>query len=94
MGNVAVTYDEMRHAANQLKNGRNEIEEKLNSMKKLVNDLVNQGFVTDRASKKFDADFNEFHTGAQKTIEGLDGMGQYLESAADAFQQTDESLAK
>ena len=31
---------------------------------------------------------------AAKTIEGLEGMGKFLESAADAFQQADEQLAK
>jgi len=50
--------------------------------------------VTDRSSKQFDQSYSEFNTGATKTIEGLDGMAKFLESAADAFQQADEQLAK
>jgi WXG100 family type VII secretion target len=92
--NVSVTYQEMQEAAKQLRNGQAEIQEKLGQLQKLVQSLVNGGFVTDRASKQFDQSYNEFSTGATKTIEGLDGMGQYLESAASAFQQADEQLAK
>jgi WXG100 family type VII secretion target len=84
----------MRDAATKLRTGQAEITEKLNSLHKFVQDLVNGGYVTDRSSKAFDQSYNEFNTGATKTIEGLDGMGKFLESAADAFQQADEQLAK
>lgn len=92
--NVHVTYQEMRDAANQLRNGQQEITEKLGQLQKQVQSLVNGGYVTDRSSKQFEQSYNEFDTGAKKTIEGLEGMGKYLESAADAFQQADEQLAK
>lgn len=92
--NVNVTYQEMRDAANQLRNGQQEITEKLGQLQKQVQNLVNGGYVTDRSSKQFDQSYNEFDTGAKKTIEGLEGMGKFLESAADAFQQADEQLAK
>jgi WXG100 family type VII secretion target len=92
--NVNVTYQDMRDAANQLRNGQAEIQQKLGQLQKLVQNLVNGGFVTDRASKQFDQSYNEFTTGATKTIEGLDGMGKYLESAANAFEQADQQLAQ
>lgn len=92
--NVNVTYQDMRDAANQLRNGQQEITDKLGQLQKLVQNLVNNGYVTDRSSKQFDQSYNEFDTGAKKMMEGLEGMGQFLESAADAFQQADEQLAK
>jgi WXG100 family type VII secretion target len=84
----------MRDAGKRLRDGQAEIEQKLADLKKLVNGLVNGGYVTDRSSKAFDQSYEEFNEGARKTIEGLDGMGQFLESAANAFQQADEELAK
>jgi WXG100 family type VII secretion target len=94
MANVNVTYQDMRDAATKLRTGQHEITEKLNTLHKYVQDLVNGGYVTDRSSKQFDQSYSEFNTGAQKTIEGLDGMGGFLEAAANAFQDADEQLAK
>ncbi|MCZ4122200.1 WXG100 family type VII secretion target [Streptomyces sp. H39-S7] len=94
MSNVNVTYQDMRDAATKLKTGQTEITEKLNTLHKFVQSLVNGGYVTDRSSKQFDQSYTEFNTGATKTIEGLEGMGKFLESAAQAFQSADEELAK
>ncbi|WP_078500292.1 WXG100 family type VII secretion target [Wenjunlia vitaminophila] len=94
MSNVSVTYQDMRDAAKKLQNGQQEIEQKLADLKKLVTSLVNGGYVTDRSSKQFDQSYDEFNEGAKKTIEGLDGMGKFLESAADAFERADDELAK
>jgi WXG100 family type VII secretion target len=92
--NLDVTYQDMQDAAKRLKAGKEEITEKLGELKKLVDSLVSGGYVTDTSSKAFDQSYNEFNDGATKTIEGLEGMGQYLDSAADAFRQADEQLAQ
>ena len=51
------------------------------------------GYVTDSSSKQFQASYEEFTAGATKMIAGLNGMSQYLNSAAKAFQETDSQLA-
>lgn len=94
MANVKVTYQEMRDAGKKLKNGQTEIEDKLGELKKLVDSLVNDGYVTDRSSKQFMDSYEQFNDGATKTIQGLEGMGKFLEQAADAFEQADEQLAQ
>jgi len=94
MGNVNVTYDQMADAASRLRSGKEEIVEKIGEMKKLVDGLVNAGYVTDSSSKAFEASYNEFNDGASKTIEGLKGMGDYLDTAAQTFREADEQLAK
>ena len=93
MANVNVTYEEMRSAANKLKSGQSEIEGTLDQLKSLVEDLVSGGYVTDKSSKAFNSSYEEFNTGAKKTIEGLTGMGEYLTAAAQALEDTDEQLA-
>ena len=93
MANVNVTYEEMRSASNRLKGGQQEIEGTLDVLKKLVEELVSGGYVTDKSSKAFDASYVEFNTGALKCIEGLTGMGEYLTAAAQALEDTDEQLA-
>lgn len=93
MPNVNVTYADMQSAANQLRAGENQIEGDLAKLKKLVDNLVASGYVTDASSKQFDTSYTQFNTGATKMIEGLNGMGQYLDAAAKAFNETDTQLA-
>lgn len=93
VANVSVTYQEMQDQATKLNNGRTEIEGQLTALKSQVEGLVAGGFVTDSASESFRASYEEFSTGASKTIEGLDGMAEYLNKAAQAFQDVDSQLA-
>lgn len=94
MANVAVTYEEMRNAGKQLQAGKNDIETRLSQLKSQVDQLVAGGYVTDASSKQFQVSYEEFDKGARQTIEGLEGMNSYLNSAADAFQQTDQQLSQ
>ena len=93
MANLNVTYEEMHSAAGKLKAGKAEIEGQLAKLKSMIDGLVSGGYVTDKSSKAFQTSYEEFNTGVNKTIEGLDGMGEYLSQAAKALQDTDEQLA-
>ncbi len=93
MPNLNVTYAEMQSAANQLKAGEQQIAGDLARLKQLIDNLVASGYVTDSSSRQFEASYAEFNTGATKMIQGLTGMGQYLDTAARAFQETDTQLA-
>jgi WXG100 family type VII secretion target len=93
VANVNVTYADMQSAANQLRSGEQQIQADLAKLKKLIDNLVASGYVTDTSSKQFDASYTQFNTGATKMIEGLNGMGQYLDAAAKAFHETDTQLA-
>ena len=93
VANLNVTYGDMQSAANQLRAGQGQIESDLSRLKKLIDNLVASGYVTDASSKQFDASYTEFNSGATKMLQGLTGMGQYLDAAAKAFQETDTQLA-
>jgi WXG100 family type VII secretion target len=91
--NVNVTYDEMQSAARQLQAARQRIEDDLRAARRLVDNLVAAGYVTDRSSRQFQASYTEFDTGATRMMEGLGEMSQYLTTAAQAFGDTDVQLA-
>lgn len=93
MPNVNVTYAEMQSAASQLRAGEQQIASDLARLKSLIDNLVASGYVTDASSRHFEASYTQFNSGATKMIEGLTGMGQYLDAAARAFQETDTQLA-
>jgi WXG100 family type VII secretion target len=94
MPNVNVTYEEMRAAGNQLQAGKNDIDSRLDQLKRQVDQLVAGGYVTDMSSKQFQQSYEDFTRGARQVIDGLDGMNSYLHKAADAFQQTDQQLSQ
>jgi WXG100 family type VII secretion target len=91
--NVNVTYAEMQSAARQLQAGEQTISGDLSKLKRLVDNLVTGGYVTDSSSKHFEASYTQFNTGATRMIQGLTGMGQYLDAAVKAFNDTDTQLA-
>lgn len=93
MANVNVTYEQMTTAAGKLEAGQAEIEGQLAELKAQVDDLVNNGYVTDSSSKAFQQSYDEFNTGARQVIEGLTGMGKYLRTAAQTFEEADTTLA-
>lgn len=93
MPNVNVTYTEMQSAARQLQAGEHQIEGDLSKLKHLVDQLVAGGYVTDASSRQFEASYTQFHSGASKMIQGLNGMSQYLDAAVKAFHETDTQLA-
>ncbi|KQO63864.1 WXG100 family type VII secretion target [Curtobacterium sp. Leaf261] len=94
MPNLNVTYGDMQDAASRLVNGEQDIESKLRELKSLVDSLISGGYVTDQSSVAFGTSYQEFNDGATKTIEGLNGMSDYLNKASEALQQTDSELAK
>ena len=93
MANLNVTYGDMQTAASQLRSGETQINSDLARLKKLIDNLVASGYVTDSSSRQFQASYEEFNSGATKMIAGLNGMGQYLDTAAKAFHETDAQLA-
>jgi WXG100 family type VII secretion target len=93
MPNLNVTYAEMQAAASQLKAGEQQIQGDLGRLMQLIDNLVTGGYVTDASSKKFEAAYTDFNTGAGKVIQGLMGMGQYLDTATNTFQDADNQLA-
>lgn len=94
MGDMQVTYADMENASKQLQSGEHEMTNTLNQLQKLVQHLVTGGFVTNAASKQFDQSYSEFTHGAQQMMQGLGGMGKYLDTAAKTLQETDQQLAK
>ncbi|MEW2523242.1 MULTISPECIES: WXG100 family type VII secretion target [unclassified Streptomyces] len=89
-----VTYQDMRDAAKHVVKEKDKLKEKLDGLRKYIANLVETGYVTKSSSKAFDENFDEFVRGAKDMLDGLDGMGDYLTTAADKFEQIDDELGK
>ncbi|WGX98373.1 WXG100 family type VII secretion target [Nocardioides sp. L-11A] len=93
MVNLNVTYADLTSAAAQLRQGRDELNQKLHELGNLVDNLVGSGFQTDHASKAYDEQFDQFQVGTKQAIDALDGLSTFLDQAASAMEQTDSELA-
>lgn len=93
MVNLNVTYADLTSAAAQLRQGRDELNQKLHELGTLVTNLVGSGFQTDHASKAYDEQFHQFQTGTKQAVDALDGLSTFLDQAANALEQTDTELA-
>jgi WXG100 family type VII secretion target len=93
MSNVQVTYQEMRSAGDKLTNGQQEINTQLDALKREIDNLLSAGYVTSNSSGKFQASYTEFNAGVRNVLEGLQGMSQYLHTAAQTFEDADTTLA-
>lgn len=93
MSNVNVTYEDMKAAGGQLRNGQETLNSTLAELSSLVSTLTATGFVTDQASVTYQDQFEQFTTGTRQAIDALEGLATYLEQAADTIAATDADLS-
>jgi WXG100 family type VII secretion target len=93
MANITVDYERIRQTASQLDMGREEITTKIDSLNRIIEQLIADGFATTAASGAYQETFTRYANGAKETILGLQGLAQFLRQTADTLQQTDEGIA-
>ncbi|MGH8918608.1 MAG: WXG100 family type VII secretion target, partial [Actinomycetes bacterium] len=91
---VHVEYEQLQSTASQLKNGRQEMEAQLGRLKSLIDSLVAGGFVTERASGRFQQSYDQWNSGARNVVAGLEGMSSFLNTAIAQHQQLDQQLSQ
>ncbi len=93
MANISISYGEIEQSASQLGAGRDEITQKLQSMQSQIGNLVTSGFVTDQASGKFNAAYQEYTASANAVVEKLTEIQSFLTQTAAAMRDMDAQLA-
>jgi WXG100 family type VII secretion target len=93
MADVSVGYDGLQQAANQLRTGRDEITQRLQSLKAMIDQLVTSEFRTQLASGRFHESYQQWSSGAQNMVDGLDGMAAFLGDVIREHQELDARLA-
>ncbi|MFR0556025.1 type VII secretion protein [Pseudoscardovia radai] len=93
MANLNVSYADIEATVSRLQQGQSDLNQELQNLKAQVDDLVSSGFITDKASGAFQQSYQEFTDGATKTVNGLEGICDYLNKAQQAMQELDSQLA-
>lgn len=92
MTDVSVGYEGMQSAASQLQQAEENMTEQLASLRSMIDGLVGGEFRTQLASPRFQESYEEWNTGAQQMMEGLQGMAGFLNQAVGSFQELDSNL--
>lgn len=93
MTDFGATYDEMETTASKLDDGKESIDDALTECQGYVDDLVQDGFKTEKASGKFKDGYDEMTTGLKDASEGVSEMAQSLRDMAQAIRDMDDQLA-
>ncbi len=93
MADVSLNYEEMRAGATKLEQGRTTIEQELDSLRRMIDNLVQTSFKTQTASPKFQQSYDQWNTGAKSAIAGLEGMSGFLKQAIQRHQELDTGLS-
>lgn len=90
MGYIAVTPEELHTQSAQVAAGAEQINELVTRLMAEVQDLA--GRWQGAGSAAFQQLFDEWRQGAQMTKQGMDGIAQFLNSAAQAYADTDAQI--
>lgn len=93
MSDFGATYDEMESTATKLDDGKESIDGVLEECQGYVDDLVQDGFKTEKASGKFQDGYDEMTSGLKDASEGVADMAQALRDMAQAIRDLDDQLA-
>ncbi|MFG1779622.1 WXG100 family type VII secretion target [Micromonospora sp. NPDC049051] len=93
MVDVNIGYDGLQRAAGQLRTGQTEMTQRLQTMKSMIDQLVTSEFRTQLASSRFQDSYQQWSTGAQNMIDGLEGMAAFLNDTIREYQDLDNRLA-
>jgi len=91
MGFIKVTPEELRDQATQVASGATQVQEVLQKLLGQVHDLATRWEGAGSAS--FQQLYDEWSRGAEMTRQGMDGITQFLNSAAQQYEDTDAAIA-
>jgi WXG100 family type VII secretion target len=92
MPNFNVNSDETASTSQALLSDFSQLTDKLSEVRNKIQSLLSNGYSTPAAQQKFSPFFDEFAKGFQTVNDSLQGIGQYVKSVGDAFDQTDSQL--
>jgi WXG100 family type VII secretion target len=91
MGFIKVTPEELRSQATQVNQGATEVQEILARLLGQVHDLASRW--EGAGSAAFQQLYDEWQQGANMTKQGMEGIANFLNAAAQQYEDTDAAVA-
>ncbi|WP_345633840.1 WXG100 family type VII secretion target [Rugosimonospora acidiphila] len=87
-----VNSDDIDESASWLKQNMDTLLDGMNQAKSKIDTLIQGGYNTPQAQAKFGPYFEEYKGSVDQTLQGMDGISQYLQQVGTAFGDTDQQL--
>jgi WXG100 family type VII secretion target len=87
---LAVQFDDLRSQSNGVKNGANEVHDILTKLTAQISDLASRW--EGGTSEAFRQRWDDWKAGAQSVQQAMDAMGDFLSTAANTYEETENSL--
>jgi uncharacterized protein YukE len=94
MANIAVSYTDIQHVANQLRTGESGIKDDLRRLAGIVTQLTASGYITTVSSPAFERTYESFTKSADTMISSMNGLAQYLDVVVRELEDLDRRLAQ
>ncbi|MDW3217069.1 MAG: WXG100 family type VII secretion target [Acidimicrobiales bacterium] len=91
MSEILLKADEARNAATDVKNSAGNAQSDIDALRTRLGALSDS--FRGQSAIAWEDRFTEWDTSAKQLLEALDALGQFLNSAADTIEQTDQSIA-
>lgn len=91
MSEIKLRADEARDNAAHIKSEANAAKDQMQALRDYLNNLSDS--FTGQAATAFDNTFNDWKQGADQMLDGLEQLGEFLNQAATAIEDTDSQIA-
>ncbi len=91
MTEIKLRASEARDMAQRVRQEASDATDQMNSLRSYLAGLTDS--FTGQSQMAFDEAFTEWKTGADQMLNGLTGLGNFLTSAADTIEETDQTIA-
>lgn len=92
MSRISVSPEELRGEANFVQGQVSDARANFDALQNRLQGL--QNVFTGQAQVRFQERYQEWHTHANGLSDALEGLGQFLTTAANAIEETDQQLAQ
>lgn len=93
MATYHVVSEDMQESASWLKQNMQTLLDGMTQAKSKIDALIQGGYNTPQAQAKFGPYFEEYKSSVDQTLQGMEGISQYLEQVGTAFEDTDNQTA-
>ena len=89
MATYHIQTEDIQESAGWLQQNMQTLLDGMNQAKSKIDTLIQGGYNTPAAQAKFGPYFDEYKGSVDQTLQGMDGISQYLQQVGTAFEDTD-----
>lgn len=89
MATYHIQTEDMQESASWLQQNMQTLLDGMNQAKSKIDNLIQGGYNTPAAQAKFGPYFDEYKSSVDQTLQGMEGISQYLQQVGTAFEDTD-----